>query len=90
MCDNCKNIVLRDSFYSPRDYLNCLDYIQFIVAQGKYEIISHTCALDKVKSANGQWISDTITHVIRCKICGQEFTCFCDTYHGSGGFHHNN
>ncbi len=87
MCDNCKDIVVRDHFYSARDYLDCLNYIHSLVKQEKYEIINQTCSLDKVTSANGSWINDIITHEIKCKACGQVFTCFCDTYHGSGGFH---
>ena len=69
MCDNCNDIVLRDHFYSSRDYLNCLNYIHSIVAQEKYEIINQTCPLDKVKSADGSWASDIITHDIKSEIC---------------------
>lgn len=87
MCDNCQDIILLDHFYSPRDYLNYLNYIQSIVAQEKYEIINQTCPLNKVKRDNGSWTSDIITHDIKCKTCGQVFSCSSDTYHGFGSFH---
>jgi len=86
MCDECKNTVLRIQFYSPIDYLNCLDYIKSLLKTGKYEIANQTCDLDKIKDASGHWIEDIITHEISCKNCGQVFICSCDTFHGLGGF----
>lgn len=89
MCEICKDIdiILRNSFYSPRDYLNCLHYIEELVDSGAFILESGTCALDKVTNERtGCWVDDIITHVICCKACGQAFTCSCDTYHGRGGF----
>lgn len=86
MCESCNDIVLRNKFNSPRDYLNCLTYIQSLVESGNYEVVEQTCDLDKVKDSDGKWISDIIRHKIRCKHCGQGFTCFCNVYHGTGNF----
>jgi hypothetical protein len=38
MCYNCDDIVLRDSFYSPEDYLNCLKYIQELIDAGHFTL----------------------------------------------------
>ena len=86
MCDNCKNIILRDSFYSPRDYTNCLIYIQELLNTGNYALIEKSCDLDKTKNENGCWTDDIIVHVIQCKKCGKCFSCSIDTYHGRGSF----
>lgn len=86
MCDLCNNIILQKKFYSPRDYRNCLTYIQSLIESGNYEIVEQTCDFDNVKDSDGNWIGDIISHIIRCKNCGQKFTCFCDTFHGTGTF----
>ena len=86
MCETCQDIILQKKFYSPRDYLNCLRYLGKLVDSGAFILESATCELDKVKEKNGCWADDIIAHVIRCKACGQAFTCSCDTYHGNGGF----
>lgn len=86
MCGNCDDIILRESFYSPKDYLDCLAYIQELLNTGKFVLVENTCDLDKVKDVNGCWIYDLINHEIKCKKCGKQFTCFMDTYHGIGSF----
>ena len=49
MCNNCDDIVLRNSFYSPEDYLNCLKYIQELIDTRNFTLVEKTCDLDKVK-----------------------------------------
>ena len=86
MCDNCKDIILRDSFYGLDDYMNCLEYIQELIRSGECSLIKSTCELDKVKDSGGNWNSDIIEHTIQCEKCGKLFICFSDTYHGNGSF----
>ncbi len=86
MCDNCNDIILRDSFYNPKQYLNCLEYIQELLNTGDFVLVEKSCDLDKVQDEKGCWIDDIIGHVIRCKKCGKHFTCSIDTYHGRGSF----
>ncbi len=86
MCLVCDNIRLKKRFASPADYMQWLDYIRELLDSGNYEIESQTCDLDKVKDENGCWVDDLIGHTIRCKHCGQAYTCFVDTYHGNGSF----
>jgi hypothetical protein len=86
VCGNCNSIILRDSFYSPKDYLNCLEYIQELLNTCNFELVEKSCDLDKIKDENGCWVDDIISHVIQCKKCGKHFTCFIDTYHGRGSF----
>ena len=86
MCEVCKNVILRKEFCSPRDYLNWLAYLQELIDSGDFEMESATCDLDKVKGPGGCWVDDIIGHVIRCKTCGQAFTCSVCTYRGGGGF----
>lgn len=64
MCENCLDIILRDSFYLPQDYLNCLDYIKSLVAGGKYKMVKQTCDLDNIKNEKGCWVDDIISHEI--------------------------
>jgi len=86
MCENCKDIILRDSFYNPNDYLNCLEYIRELICADKFTLIRKTCDLNSVKDSSGHWSSDIIKHTLQCNKCGKHFVCFCDTYHGSGSF----
>lgn len=86
MCDNCKDIILRNNFYSPRDYFNCLAYIKSLLETGKFTLIEASCPIDYVKNDNGVWYSDIIFHTIQCKKCKKTFNCYCNTYRGSGSF----
>ena len=86
MCNNCDDIVLRDSFYSPEDYLNCLKYIQELIDTGQFTLAEKTCDLDKVKDEKGYWVGDIIEHVIQCRKCRKYYSCSSDTYHGRGSF----
>lgn len=89
MCKNCKDIILRDSFYSSEDYLNCLDYIHDLIDTGCFNLIKKTCDLDKVIDMKGTWNSDIIEHIVQCAKCRKQFICFSDTYHGRGSFIEN-
>ncbi len=44
-----------------------------------------TCPLEKVKNEDG-WADEIMAHMIRCKHCGQIFTCVVNTWRGSGHF----
>ncbi len=86
MCLVCDNIPLTKWFASPKEYMLCLNYIQKLLDSGDFEMESQTCDLDKVKNDMGYWVDDLIAHTIRCKRCGQTYTCSADTYHGNGRF----
>ena len=43
------------------------------------------CIRDRVKTEDG-WADETMAHMIRCKHCGQIFTCVVNTSRGSGHF----
>ena len=87
VCKECSDIILWDNFYTPNQYQRCLAYINELLETGKYELIRATCNLDKVKNEEGCFVDDSIYHVIKCKKCGQVFTCYCNTYHGNGSFY---
>ena len=44
-----------------------------------------TCPLNQVKTEDG-WADEIMVHMVRCKHCGQVFTCVVNTYRGSGSF----
>ena len=87
MCEHCRNIQIWRKFDAPKDYLACIAYIQQLVKQGEFELIAEesTCPLEKVKTEDG-WTDEIMAHMIRCKHCGQIFTCVVNTWRGSGHF----
>ena len=80
MCEHCRNIQTWRKFDDPKDYLACIAYIQQLVEQGEFELIAEesTCPLEKVKTEDG-WADEIMAHMIRCKHCGQIFTCVVNT-----------
>jgi len=86
MCEDCKSIRLYDYFNSPQDYLECIKYLQELVTSDSFELLSDSVALDKIKDEQGCWVDDIICHVIRCKKCGQRYTCGVNTFRGGGSF----
>jgi hypothetical protein len=86
MCEFCSEITLRDNFYSPQDYLNCLDYISELLSKKRFFIVSQTCDIKSVKKENGCWEYDIIEHKIKCQNCGNIFKAHANTYCGGGGF----
>lgn len=86
MCDFCGTIILRDRFYSPRDYQNCLTYLQKLLDTGGCALVEGSCDLSHTRDEAGHWADDVIVHTIQCTHCGQRFTCCADTYHGTGSF----
>ena len=86
MCERCEKVKLREAFPTPKAYLDCLAYIQFLVDSGSFQFEFKSCDTDKVKDENGCWANDVIRHVIKCKNCGQCFACTALTYRGSGSF----
>lgn len=87
VCEICEKVKTVDHFYpAPKAYFDCLRYIQALVDSGDFEFEFKDCDTDKVKDENEHWINDVMRHVIKCKNCGQYFTCFADTYHGDGYF----
>ena len=67
--------------------LACIAYIQQLVSEGEFELMQEesTCPLEKVKTEDG-WADEIMAHMIRCKHCGQIFTCVVNTWRGSGHF----
>ena len=86
MCSVCDKVELREDFPTPEAYLECLDYIQKLIDSGNFELESQTCDPDKVLDADGYFVEDIICHTIKCKCCGQAYSCGMNTYHGSGRF----
>lgn len=58
MCIVCDNIQLTKWFASPKEYLQCLNYIQKLLDSDDFEMDSQTCDLDKVKNDKGYWVDD--------------------------------
>lgn len=86
MCVICEKVKTIECFPTPEAYFECLNYIQSLVDSGSFLFVSKDCDTDKVKNKDGHWIADVISHVIRCKNCGQCFICTAITYRGGGGF----
>ena len=61
--------------------------IQQLVSEGEFELMQEesTCPLEKVKTEDG-WADEIMAHMIRCKHCGQIFTCVVNTWRGSEHF----
>lgn len=70
MRESCEKVKLREAFPTPKAYLDCLAYIQFLVDSGSFQFEFKSCDTDKVKDENGCWANDVIRHVIKCKIAG--------------------
>ena len=87
MCDYCHNIQEWKKFNAPKDYLACIEYIQQLVTNGGFELLEEesTCPLNQVETEDG-WADEIMVHMVRCKHCGQVFTCVVNTYRGSGSF----
>ena len=87
ICDYCHNIQEWKKFNAPKDYLACIEYIQQLVTNGGFELLEEesTCPLNQVETEDG-WADEIMVHMVRCKHCGQVFTCVVNTYRGSGSF----
>lgn len=85
-CENCQDIVLRKSFHSKQDWLNCLEYIKELIKNENYELVESTCDFDNIRYEDGKWSNDEFRHVIKCKCCGKRYLCYVNTYRGGGGF----
>lgn len=85
-CENCRDLILRNEFYSPRDWLNCLEYLKTLLERGTYELTEQTCDFDAVRGEDGKWSADLFRWVLRCRTCGQTYICYANTYRGCGGF----
>lgn len=86
MCEKCGNVRLRSSISSNEEYLDCLQYVQFLVDGGDFKFMEKDCDVDKVKNADGHYVADSLRHAIKCKTCGQCFVCSADTFRGEGSF----
>ena len=40
MCEHCRNIQTWRKFDAPKDYLACIAYIQQLVGQGQFELMT--------------------------------------------------
>ena len=60
MCLACDNIQLSKWFASPKEYMQCLNYIQRLLYSGDYEMESqtYTCSADTYHG-NGRFIKDS-------------------------------
>ena len=87
MCDYCRTIQIWRKFDAPRDYLACIAYIRQLVVEGGFELLMEesTCPLEKVKTEDG-WADEIMVRTLRCRHCGQIFTCVVNTWRGSGHF----
>ena len=85
-CENCQDIILRKSFYSQHDWMNCLEYIKELLESGNYELVELTCDFDHIRNIDGIWSNDSFRYVICCKCCGKRYLCYANTYRGGGGF----
>lgn len=87
MCEHCRGIQIWKKFDAPKDYLACIAYIQQLVTKGCFELLAEesTCLLEQVKTEDG-WADEITVHMIRCKHCGQIFTCVVNTWRGNGHF----
>ena len=85
ICENCGDIKLIKLFRSPYEYLQCVEYIKELISDGGFDLVEGNCPLDNVKNTNG-WADDIIYHVIRCRKCGQVYSCCVNTYRGGGAF----
>ena len=56
------------------------------VDSGDFVFEAKDCKTDEVQDECGNWIDDIISHVIRCKNCGQCFSSTAITYRGGGSF----
>ena len=80
ICDYCHNIRKWKRFNALKDYLACIEYIQQLVTNGGFELLEEesTCPLNQVKTEDG-WADEIMVHTVRCKHCGQVFTCVVNT-----------
>ena len=70
----------------PSDLLACIGMIKCLIENGGFEKVSSNFELENPKTPDGYWKDDLMYYAIRCKECGQLYSCICDTYHGSGKF----
>ncbi|MCL2579596.1 MAG: hypothetical protein FWE32_06145 [Oscillospiraceae bacterium] len=89
-CETCMDVKLYEQFSSPGMYMACNNDLRALISSGGFELTSDSTPLDQIKNERGGWVDDTIRHVLRCKTCGQHFTCTVDTYHGGGSFRKGN
>ena len=85
-CENCDEIRLVKLFRSSYEYMQCINYIKSLISSGGFELVEGNCSFDEIKDKDGCWLDDIIYHVIKCKKCGQVYSCSCNTYRGGGGF----
>lgn len=86
MWEICQKVELIEGFSTPKVYFDCLTYIQSLVDSGDFVFEAKDCKTDEVQDECGHWIDDIISHVIRCKNCGQCFSSTAITYRGGGSF----
>ena len=86
MCEICEKVKTIDFFPTPKVYLDCIKYIQSLVDGGSFQFESKEYDTNKVINENGYWVDDIICHIIKCKNCGQCFSCDVVTYRGCGSF----
>lgn len=73
-------------FKTPSDFLSCVERIKHFIEQGEFETVSSNFELEHPQTPDGVWKDDVMYASIRCRACGQIWSCVCDTYHGGGRF----
>ena len=82
----CSNAKVIDSFETPQDYIDSVDYCKGMIQNGNFELVNSEGDINKLKDDNGSWTSDIITFTFKCKKCGCIYKCYSDNYHGKGYF----
>ena len=87
MCEHCRNIQTWRKFDAPKGLSGLYCLHSAVGVGGEFELMQEesTCPLEKVKTEDG-WADEIMAHMIRCKHCGQIFTCVVNTWRGSGHF----
>ena len=72
MCEHCRNIQTWRKFDAPKDYLGIIvGILRWSMEKGRSNLLA---------------ANENMAHMIRCKHCGQIFTCVVNTWRGSEHF----
>lgn len=85
MCQNCSHLKLI-KIKVPSDLTYCIEFMKKLENDDGFEKVASNFELEQPKTQDGFWQNDVMYYSIRCKECGQIYSCVCDTYHGNGEF----
>ena len=83
-CEACSQLKPH-RFEGTQGFLEQLQVFQKLLESGEFEFVSSNFELEHPKNADGCWVDDIMEYTVRCKACGRQYCCSCDTYHGLGG-----